>query len=176
MKAPNFLILDEPTNDLDIETMSVLETFLQSYKGTLLVVSHDRYFMDRIVDHCFVSKGKGEWQDFPGNYSDYREYLDLQEQASREEESKSPKIQQSNSSPSIKKEQNKKKRSYKEQYELDQIEKDIPQLKEKIKVIEENLNQQTTDFEKITELSEELGALKEELDQKEWRWLELNED
>ena len=176
MKAPNFLILDEPTNDLDIETMSVLETFLQSYKGTLLVVSHDRYFMDRIVDHCFVSKGKGEWQHFPGNYSDYREYLDLQEQASREEESKSPKIQESNSSPSIKKEQNKKKRSYKEQYELDQIEKDIPQLKEKIQVIEENLNQQTTDFEKITELSEELGALKEELDQKEWRWLELNED
>lgn len=173
MKAPNFLILDEPTNDLDIETMSVLETFLQSYQGTLLVVSHDRYFMDRIVDHCFVSKGNGVWEDFPGNYTDFRDYSEME--PVKEEEPVKPKSQKPN--PSAEKQNNsKKKRSYKEQFELDQIEKELPTLKKQIQKLEYLLSNETTDFERIAELSQKLGVMKEQLDAKEWRWLELNED
>ncbi len=173
MKAPNFLILDEPTNDLDIETMSVLETFLQSYQGTLLVVSHDRYFMDRIVDHCFVSKGNGVWEDFPGNYTDFRDYSEME--SVKEEEPVKTKIQKPN--PSAEKQNNsKKKRSYKEQFELDQIEKELPTLKKQIQELEYLLSKETTDFERIAELSQKLGVMKEQLDAKEWRWLELNED
>ena len=170
MKAPNFLILDEPTNDLDIETLGVLEQFLLDYEGCAIVVSHDRYFMDKVVDHLFVFEGNGEIRDFPGSYSDYRDWKDLQEEL--EAAPKPAAILQTDKPPEA---VEKRKLSFKEKYELDQLEKEIPQLEARKVEIELELSARFDDYEQIVKLTAELEKLKSELDEKGMRWLELSE-
>jgi ABC transport system ATP-binding/permease protein len=176
MGAPNFLILDEPTNDLDIETLAVLEDFLQAYQGCLLVVSHDRFFMDRLVDHCFIFKGQGDVQDFPGNYSDYRQYEELQSEEKREMSKKpaaasAPVIEIAKEEVPI----IRKKRAFKEQYELDTIEKELPQLQDKKSSLEKELLELGDQYDKIVVISQELQEISDRIDAYELRWLELND-
>ncbi len=168
MKNPNFLILDEPTNDLDIFTLQVLEDYLLSFDGCLIVVSHDRYFMDKIVDHMFVLNGDGTVKDIIGNYSRYRAYKKEQDSQKRKTEKKekaAPKQEKAN----------KKKLSYNEKREFDQLEIDIDQLESRKKVLTEQLNQGTLPYEEIEKISNELTDLVKELDEKSERWLELAE-
>lgn len=166
MANPNFLILDEPTNDLDILTLNVLEDYLQKFAGCLIIVSHDRYFMDRLVDHLFVFKGNGIIKDFPGNYSDYR-MVEAAPSAEVPLEKKSkPVVQEIKRST--------KKLSYNEQRELDQLEKVLPQLEAKKSELHELLNIET-EYEKLQEISKQIKEVEEELDEKEMRWLELSE-
>jgi ATP-binding cassette subfamily F protein uup len=172
MKAPNFLILDEPTNDLDIETLGVLEQFLLDYEGCAIVVSHDRYFMDKVVDHLFVFEGNGEIRDFPGSYSDYREWCTLQEQIA--ETGAVKKIDTATTEPTPET-AGKTKLSFKEKYELEQLEKEIPKLEERKAEIEAELASQFDNYELIMNLSAELEKVKTELDEKGLRWLELSE-
>jgi ABC transport system ATP-binding/permease protein len=180
MAAPNFLILDEPTNDLDIETLAVLEDFLQAYQGCLLVVSHDRFFMDRLVEHCFIFKGEGVVQDFPGNYSDYRDFLEYQTEL---ESIVSKVIKRSDTNPSdasnVKEQHSstlaaKRKLSFKEQFEFEQIEKELPVLMHKKSSLEEELSSLTSQFDRIVELSKELEDITSKIDTMELRWLELS--
>ena len=170
MKAPNFLILDEPTNDLDIITLQILEDYLKSFKGCLIIVSHDRYFMDRVVDHTLVFHGNGEIQDFPGSYSQYR---DWKEQSSKQESSKQlPKETKKDAGRT----QNRaRKLTYNEKREYTQLENDIAQLEAEKKRIEEALCGGTTSVDEITRLSKRLPLLQEELEEKEMRGLELSE-
>ena len=169
MKAPNFLILDEPTNDLDIITLQILEDYLKSFKGCLIIVSHDRYFMDRVVDHTLVFHGNGEIQDFPGSYSQYR---DWKEQSSKQESSKQlPKETKKDAGRT----QNRaRKLTYNEKREYTQLENDIAQLEAEKKRIEEALCGGTTSVDEITRLSKRLPLLQEELEEKEMRRLELS--
>lgn len=177
MKSPNFLVLDEPTNDLDIQTLQILEEYLADFAGCVIVVSHDRYFMDKIVDHLLVFNGEGDIKDFPGNYSQYREWSRLSEKP--EEKSKTSAV--SASSASTGKSQRdpnavqKRRMSYKEKQEYAQLEKDIAALEEEKKQIEEVLCGGSADVDEITRLSIRLPKLNEELDEKEMRWLELSE-
>lgn len=174
MKNPNFLVLDEPTNDLDIVTMQILEEYLQDFPGCVIVVSHDRYFMDKVVDHLLVFKGEGEIKDFPGNYTQYREWQKLQ---TKEEAEKAPKAEAkvakkpTNSNNTTER----KKLSFKEKREFEQLEKDIEQLETEKKAIEEALSSGTISVEEITEKSIRLPKLQDELDEKTMRWLELSE-
>uniref|UniRef100_A0AB33JHR5 ABC-F family ATP-binding cassette domain-containing protein n=1 Tax=Prevotella sp. GTC17262 TaxID=3236797 RepID=A0AB33JHR5_9BACT len=170
MRNPNFLVLDEPTNDLDIQTLQILEAYLQDFPGCVIVVSHDRYFMDKIVDHLLVFKGDGEVQDFPGNYTQYREYSALK---SQEEEKKA--VQTISASKNDYHNVTKRKLSFKEKREYEQLETDIAALEEKINSIETALCSGTLSVEQLTEKSKELPLLKAELDTKEMRWLELAE-
>ena len=168
---PNFLIFDEPTNDLDLPTLTVLENFLQNFQGCLIIVSHDRYFMDRIVDHVLAFEGEGKIKDFVGNFSEYRE--------SRKSEVGSPKTdeaqkQSQTTSNDFKPNQTKKKLSFKEQRELETIEKEMPKLEEKRAKILEDLNNET-DYEKISKISDELQSVSDQLEEMEMRWLELQE-
>jgi len=169
IQNPNFLILDEPTNDLDIVTLNVLEDFLLDYPGCLVVVSHDRYFMDKIVDHLFVFKGGGEVQDFPGNYTQYRQWSQLSSQT------------EVKATPAEKKEkatyrnETKRKLSYKEKTEFEQLGKDIAALESEQAEIEAQLSSGTLSVAEITEKSKRLPMLKDELDEKSMRWLELSE-
>ena len=177
MKAPNFLILDEPTNDLDIETLGVLEDFLMSYDGCVIIVSHDRYFMDKVIDHCFIFEGQGRVRDFPGNYSDYREMLDLEEelQLSKSKtvlETKSSVVEVNVPVGSIDK---KRKLTFKEKFELEQIEKEMETLQSRKLELESELANLGSDYERITAISQELLRAKERLDEIEFRWLELTE-
>ncbi len=172
MQNPNFIILDEPTNDLDLETLVKLEDFLVAFGGCLIIVSHDRYFMDRIVDHLFVFEGEGVIRDFPGNYSEYREWQDLQEAEAIVTASNPAIAAQTYESLN---EKPKKKLSFKEQFELEQIEKQMPLMQQKIAKTEEKLTQLSTEFEEIAALSKELQGLKAELEMLELRWLELEE-
>ena len=169
IQNPNFLILDEPTNDLDIVTLNILEDFLLDFPGCLLVVSHDRYFMDKIVDHLFVFKGEGEVQDFPGNYSDYRSY----------ESSKPPEIKsesKENFNPVKKDKQNKtQKLSYNEQKEYKNLESKIRSLELDKKALEEKFNDISLSQEKINELSKQLEIIINDIEEKEMRWFELSE-
>ena len=174
MKAPNFLILDEPTNDLDIETLGVLEQFLLDYEGCAIVVSHDRYFMDKVVDHLFVFEGNGEIRDFPGSYSDYREWKELQEEL-EEAKKAAPKAQTVQSTAASTTVVEKRKLSFKEKHELEQLEKQIPELEKRKAEIEHELATQFDDYERIMKLSAELERLKADLDEKGMRWLELSE-
>ncbi len=176
MSAPNFLILDEPTNDLDIETLAVLEDFLESYKGCLLVVSHDRFFMDRLVDHCFIFKGQGDVQDFPGNYSDYRQYEELMADE-RRENAKNGTVKEVLVAEIAKEEpvQIRKKRSFKEQYELDYIDKELPILQERKRMLEEELGLKADNYDRIVEISAEIEKITQQIDEMELRWLELND-
>ncbi|HNZ61544.1 MAG TPA: ATP-binding cassette domain-containing protein, partial [Paludibacteraceae bacterium] len=178
MRNPNFLILDEPTNDLDIVTLNVLEDYLQNFKGCLIVVSHDRYFMDKVVDHLLVFKGNGVLKDFPGNYTDYREWNDLMEEQEKENEKKQKQNQISSSSP--KNESNLKSRpkklTYKEQKELEILEKEIPALEIEKKEIERRLESGEANSEEMVQLSHRFSELMQLIDEKSFRWLELMEN
>lgn len=171
MKNPNFLVLDEPTNDLDIQTLQVLEEYLQDFPGCVIVVSHDRYFMDKVVDHLLVFKGNGEIKDFPGNYTQYREWQKMQSKNDVEKTIKAePK--QSNLKTTTKES---RKLTFKEKREFEQLEKDIEKLEAEQKEIEEALTSCTLSVDEITEKSIRLPKLKEELDEMTMRWLELAE-
>lgn len=168
MENPNFLILDEPTNDLDIQTLQVLEEYLQDFPGCVIVVSHDRYFMDKVVDHILVFKGEGVIDDFPGNYTQYRQYSDLQ---SKEEAKADAAVKEKKSYRN----DSRRRMSYKEKREFEQLEKDIASLEQQQHEIEEALCSGTLSVEELTEKSRLLPKLKEEIDEKSMRWLELSE-
>ena len=172
MHNPNFLVLDEPTNDLDIQTLQVLEEYLQDFPGCVIIISHDRYFMDKIIDHLLVFEGQGRIKDFPGNYTQYREWASLQPQektstASNSKEDNDPKKNYRNDT--------KRKLSYKEKREFEQLEEEIIQLEEEQKALEDALSGSELSVEEITEKSKRLASLKNELDEKSFRWLELSE-
>lgn len=178
MKSPNFLILDEPTNDLDIDTLNILEDYLKAFAGCLLVVSHDRYFVDNIVDHVFAFEGDGEIKDFPGNYTEYRNWKDEQlksesgNQLKKNMVKEGPVIEVKNTPvPAAEK----KKLSYKEQQEYENLGKKIPATEKRIKEIGRLMNGEVTDYEELAKLGAELEQCKDDLDEKELRWLELSE-
>lgn len=181
MRNPNFLVLDEPTNDLDIQTLQVLEEYLQDFAGCVIVVSHDRYFMDKVVDHLLVFKGEGEIQDFPGNYTQYREWSRMQ--AKDEAEQAKPAkngnaTAESDGAGTAKRDanfENKRKMSYKEKREYEQLTQEIDVLTEEQKKLEEELCSGNLSVEELTEKSKRLPEIKDELDEKEMRWLELAE-
>ncbi len=168
MRNPNFLVLDEPTNDLDIVTLQILEEYLQDFAGCVIVVSHDRYFMDKVVDHLLVFKGQGEIKDFPGNYTQYRDWQALlPKEAGEAKADKEVKT--------VKTVREKVKMSFKEKREFEQLEKDIAALEDEKRNIEEALSTGTLSVDQITEMSKRLPALNDELDEKSMRWLELSE-
>ncbi len=170
MQNPNFLVLDEPTNDLDIVTLQILEEYLQDFPGCVIVVSHDRYFMDKVVDHLLVFKGQGEIKDFPGNYTQYREWASLAENKT----SSTSSTNTTSTKPSYRHD-DRRRLSYREKRELEQLEKDIEALEAEKKQIEEALCGGTTSVDEITKLSKRLPVLNDELDEKSMRWLELSE-
>ena len=174
MKNPNFLVLDEPTNDLDIQTLQILEEYLQDFPGCVIVVSHDRYFMDKVVDHLLVFKGEGEIQDFPGNYTQYREFLKMK---TKEEEQKNIQPKKKTTAEPKKEYHNntKRKMTFKEKREYEQLSDRISQLEEEQKQLETALCSGRLTVEELTEKSKRLPLLKEELDGLELRWLELSE-
>ena len=175
MKNPNFLVLDEPTNDLDIQTLQILEEYLQDFPGCVIVVSHDRYFMDKVVDHLLVFKGEGEIQDFPGNYTQFR---DFQKMKSKEEEQQKPSKNSSPTANESKKDyrnNTKRKMSFKEKREYEQLSDKIAQLEEEKQQLEEELCSGNLSVDQLTEKSKRLPILKDELDELELRWLELAE-
>ena len=175
MRNPNFLVLDEPTNDLDIQTLQVLEEYLQDFPGCVIIVSHDRYFMDKVVDHLLIFKGDGIIQDFPGNYTQYREWMKALPRPSQPNENRSdPQV----SSPKMKAggdSSSKRKLSYKEKREMEQLEFDIESLETEKKQLEEALCSGTLSIDELTEKSKRLPKLQEELDEKSMRWLELSD-
>ncbi|MCR5579535.1 MAG: ABC-F family ATP-binding cassette domain-containing protein [Prevotella sp.] len=183
MKNPNFLVLDEPTNDLDIVTLQILEEYLQDFPGCVIVVSHDRYFMDKVVDHLLVFKGEGEIKDFPGNYTQYRIWSKSEEWGERSEntpkidkdKNKSPKDSDMSPSAPHTPDPSKRKMSYKEKREFEQLEKEIAALEEEQRMIEDALCSGTLSIDELTEKSKRLPLLKDELDEKSLRWLELSE-
>jgi ABC transport system ATP-binding/permease protein len=180
MRNPNFLVLDEPTNDLDIVTLNILEEYLQSFKGCVIVVSHDRYFMDKVVDHLMVFKGNAELKDFPGNYTDFREWNELMEEQEREEKKKldaktknqEPKQQSTVNSqqPAVK-----KKLTFKEKQEFEALEKEIPQLETEKAKIENQLASGTLSSDEIIKASQRHAEVNDLIDEKTMRWLELSE-
>ena len=177
MRSPNFLVLDEPTNDLDIQTLQVLEEYLQDFPGCVIVVSHDRYFMDKVVDHLLVFKGGGEIKDFPGNYSQYREWS--QEMGGKKQESGDRRRETvDRSKETVVRSQEsatRRKMTYKEKREFEQLEIDIAALEAEQKAIEEALCSGKLSIDELTEKSKRLPLLKDELDEKSMRWLELSE-
>lgn len=188
MRNPNFLVLDEPTNDLDIKTLQILEEYLQDFPGCVIVVSHDRYFMDKVVDHLLVFRGEGEIKDFPGNYTQYREWQKLEDKKSAELKESAQKATASRNgnnaptpSPTGKSQRDpnaapqKRKMTFKEKQEFAQLEKDIEALTAEKESIETALSSGSVSVEQITEMSKRLPILNEELDEKEMRWLELSE-
>ena len=184
MRNPNFLVLDEPTNDLDIQTLQVLEEYLQDFAGCVIVVSHDRYFMDKVVDHLLVFKGEGEIQDFPGNYTQYRDWSRLQEKDEAEKVAATAKNAGNNNTAAndgagtAKRDanfENKRKMSYKEKREYEQLTQEIEKLTDEQKKLEEALCSGTLSVEELTEKSKRLPEIKDVLDEKEMRWLELSE-
>lgn len=176
MRNPNFLVLDEPTNDLDIQTLQVLEEYLQDFAGCVIVVSHDRYFMDKVVDHLLVFKGEGEIQDFPGNYTQYREWCRLQPKTEGEgAEKKATKPTAKEQPSATQKKEGKRKMTYKEKREYEQLTKELEQLENEQKTLEEVLCSGQLSVEELTEKSKRLPEIKDEIDEKEMRWLELAE-
>ena len=173
MQNPNFLVLDEPTNDLDIVTLQILEEYLQDFPGCVIVVSHDRYFMDKVVDHLLVFNGNGVIKDFPGNYTQYREWAALEE--SRESRLSSDSRDSRETNKSSYRHDDRRRLSYKEKRELEQLEKDIEALEAEKKQIEEALCGGTTSVDEITAMSKRLPVLNDELEEKSMRWLELSE-
>ena len=172
MKAPNFLILDEPTNDLDIATLQILEEYLINFKGCVIIVSHDRYFTDRVVDHLLVFKGNGDIKDFPGNYTQFRQWQELQTSSEKQEK---PKQQNSKSKNVITDQPRKRKMTFNEKREFEQLEKEIEILEDEKKQIETALCSGNLDVDELTKLSKRLPLLNDELDEKSMRWLELSE-
>lgn len=178
MKNPNFLVLDEPTNDLDIVTLQILEEYLQDFPGCVIVVSHDRYFMDKVVDHLLIFQGEGVINDFPGNYTQYRDWeKSFSNSQPENKENKGAKVQKSSNSRLNKEEQKtgSRKLTYKEKREMEQLEKDIAALEYEKKKIEEALCGGTTSVEEITNMSKRLPILNDDLEEKSMRWLELSE-
>ena len=169
MRNPNFLVLDEPTNDLDIVTLQVLEEYLQNFKGCVIVVSHDRYFMDKVVDHILVFNGQGDIRDFPGNYSDYRDWKlakqDREKEVAKPKEEKTQKVRLND----------KRRMTFKEKKEFEQLEKEIAELEEEKKAIEDALCSGTLSVDELTEKSKRLPVLTDEIDEKTMRWMELSE-
>ena len=172
MRNPNFLVLDEPTNDLDIVTLQILEEYLQDFPGCVIVVSHDRYFMDKVVDHLLVFKGDGIIKDFPGNYTQYREWQSLQP---RESSATAPKEQKVQQSPKSGVSSSRRKMTYKEKTEFERLEREIAALEQEQHQLEEALCSGTLSIDQLTEMSKRLPLLKDELDEKSLRWLELSE-
>jgi len=181
MRNPNFLVLDEPTNDLDIVTLNILEEYLQSFKGCVIVVSHDRYFMDKVVDHLMVFKGDAELKDFPGNYTDYREWNELMEEQEREEKSKEAKTkaknQDNNYQSTVNSQQSpvKRKLSFKEKQEFEALEKEISELETEKTDIENQLASGKLTSEEIIKTSQRHAELGDLIEEKTMRWLELSE-
>ena len=173
MQNPNFLVLDEPTNDLDIVTLQILEEYLQDFPGCVIVVSHDRYFMDKVVDHLLVFRGQGDIKDFPGNYTQYREWASMEE--NKTSSSCSTNQSSTTSSKTSYRHDDRRRLSYKEKREMEQLEKDIAALEAEKKQIEEALCGGTTSVDEITAMSKRLPVLNDELDEKSMRWLELSE-
>ena len=176
MSNPNFLVLDEPTNDLDIVTLNVLEEYLKAFKGCVIVVSHDRYFMDKVVDHLMVFRGNGELKDFPGNYSDYREWKEIQEDIEKKqlnEKNKEVKKQQPQNNEN--KPPQKRKLSFKETKELEELNIMIPQLEEEKRSIEEQMSSGTLSTDELLKKSDRISEIIEMLEEKEMRWLELSD-
>lgn len=169
MKDPNFLVLDEPTNDLDIQTLQILEEYLSDFPGCVIIVSHDRYFMDKVVDHLLVFKGGGEIKDFPGNYTQYREWSSMESSVTTAPKVKDEKKKEKSGNTS------RQRMTFKEKYEFVQLEKDIMMLEEEQRKLEEDLCSGTLSVEELTEKSKRLPVLKDELDEKTMRWLELSE-
>lgn len=169
MRNPNFLVLDEPTNDLDIQTLEVLEEYLQDFPGCVIIISHDRYFMDKIVDHLLVFNGNGDINDFPGNYTQYRMWQALQPKDAEKSDNTEKREKKSYHG------EQKRKLSFKEKRELQQLETDIEALEKEQKQIEEELCSGTLSVEDLTQKSKRLPQLKDELDEKSMRWLELSE-
>jgi ATP-binding cassette subfamily F protein uup len=174
-KNPNFLILDEPTNDLDLATLAVLENFLSDYPGCLIIVSHDRYFMDRLVDHLLVFEGNGEVRDFPGNYSLYRIWLKEQEKVVSQQPMVASNDTASDDRKAESKNQKSKKLSFKEQREFEQLEKDIPALESEKVAIAERMSSAALPYEELQALTNRITEVTELLEEKEMRWLELSE-
>ncbi len=176
MQNPNFLVLDEPTNDLDIVTLQILEEYLQDFPGCVIVVSHDRYFMDKVVDHLLVFKGQGDINDFPGNYTQYRQWAALEVSGESGQSGKSGNSGKTGQSgkPSYRHD-DRRRLSYKEKREIEQLEKDIATLEAEKKQIEDALCGGTTSVDEITTMSKRLPVLNKELDEKSMRWLELSE-
>ncbi len=177
MRSPNFLILDEPTNDLDIVTLQILEEYLMSFKGCLIIVSHDRYFMDKVVDHLLVFEGDGKVRDFPGNYTDLREEGKVKNEKSAKEKIKNekPKGGENSSLLTIPSSLKKRKLTFKEKQEMEQLEKDIERLEAEKTELESALSSGTISVDEITAISKRLPTLNDELDEKSMRWLELSE-
>ena len=169
MRNPNFLVLDEPTNDLDIQTLEVLEEYLQDFPGCVIIISHDRYFMDKIVDHLLVFNGNGDINDFPGNYTQYRMWQALQPKDAEKSDNTEKREKKSYHG------EQKRKLSFKEKRELQQLEADIEALEKEQKQIEEELCSGTLSVKDLTQKSKRLPQLKDELDEKSMRWLELSE-
>jgi len=176
---PNFLILDEPTNDLDLQTLRTLEEFLLDFPGCILIVSHDRYFMDRMVDHLFAFEGDGVIKDFPGNYTLYREHklaeeknpLSVDRGVSAEKQAPEQKAQQ----PATNNEQRSSKPTFKEKFEFEQLEKEIPALQKEKTALEEKMNAGSMDYDALQKAAERISTIVQLLDEKEMRWLELSE-
>ena len=175
MRNPNFLVLDEPTNDLDIVTLQILEEYLQDFPGCVIVVSHDRYFMDKVVDHLLVFNGDGEIKDFPGNYTQYRQWSQLNKAKEPAQTSQPGQSARANTPSQPSQPSPKRKLSFKEKREMEQLEKDIEALEAEKKQIEDALCGGTISVEEITNMSKRLPLLNEELDEKSMRWLELSE-
>jgi ATP-binding cassette subfamily F protein uup len=182
MRSPNFLILDEPTNDLDIVTLNVLEEYLQDFGGCVIVVSHDRYFMDKVVDHLLVFHGDGDLQDYPGNYSDYREWRELKAAEAREQAAatsgagssakSAPSAAPANVKPKTEKPP---KMTFAERREFEALEQQLPALEAEKKQLEEAMSSGTLSSQDLMEKGRRMMALIAELEEKEMRWLELSE-
>jgi ATP-binding cassette subfamily F protein uup len=185
MRSPNFLILDEPTNDLDIVTLNVLEEYLQDFGGCVIVVSHDRYFMDKVVDHLLVFHGEGELQDYPGNYSDYREWRELKAAEQREAaaaaattSSRTSNVKAAAGAPAAAvkpKTEKPLKMTFNERREFEALEKQLPELEAEKKALEESMSSGTLTSQELMEQGQRMMALIAELEEKEMRWLELSE-
>jgi ATP-binding cassette subfamily F protein uup len=173
MKNPNFLILDEPTNDLDLDSLAVLEDFLENYKGCVIIVTHDRYFMDRLVDHLFIFEGSGVIDGFTGNYTDYR----LEKMLKEKQLEQAAKVQQVAAPIKTVEVETKVKPkiSYKEKLEYETLEKEIATTEAKKTELENKLNTATSDHAEMTKISEQIATLIFDLDKKTMRWLELSE-
>lgn len=176
MRNPNFLILDEPTNDLDILTLNVLEEYLMAFKGCLLIVSHDRYFLDKTVDHLFIFREGGVVKDFVGQYSEYREYVKEQEaEEARQAKIAAEKAQKNKPQPTTSATPSRRKLSYKEQRELEQLEVELPQLESEKAALEEKLSSGTLSHEELSAAAARIGEIINQIEDKEMRWLELSE-
>ena len=178
MQQPNLLILDEPTNDLDIVTLNILEEYLKEFSGSLIIVSHDRHFLDKLVDHLFIFCGNGLVKDFVGSYSEYREFIKEYEAEQRAQERALEKAEKAKAEKEASKNEappKKKKLTYKEQKEFEQIEKDLESLNEEKAVLEDALSSGSLPFDKLQEASARIGQIIDEIDEKELRWLELSE-